>query len=671
MSRKCNRAMREPLQIESRKSRWSVADCGPSRAAAAAKTTHGGVPRESILRPGTGRGPSRVGQLWVRTTPRKFVGNFAMSFCLAGLLLTLEAAQPTNSLPALPRPMVRTNAPVKTNAPGMLTRPTRTNSAANPRSLATTNAIPAKSSSTNQVSSLKERFHRLQTIRAFYPAVVGVAVCLLLGLLFWSRRSSKKKKQALASSIVSRASMKIYRPKAGAVKVHACNVLEIGAESRQVWQFETRGSNFVLSREHTALDGDRLPSRLVAKNWRSLFQRKLNIAWLPPEHVFLRVASFPKSDFDETLSMVELQLEKLSPMPVAQIVWSIQVLPHAQGNLQTVILMIVSRNVVEEFLGKLEGQGYLADRLELPMLDQLQATAITEDGAWIYPEAAGGRNTALVAWWYGGVLQNLDLLMLPATNQGASLKEQLTQMAWAGELEGWLSAPPDWHLVADGVSAGEWEPMLRQGLEQPVDVTTPLATRDLASLTARRSAHSDPRANLMPPDFTVRYQQQFVDRLWMGGLLALAGVYAVGVAIYMVALGVVNYQTTGVETQVAQLGGTYTNALQLKARYQVLKDRQELKYAGLDCWNVTARNLPEGVTLETMTFNQGKRLALHGSAQADSISALNDFDNAMRKTVLNQQPFFDANKGETLDYRVQGDKATWSLSYELKRSEVQ
>jgi hypothetical protein len=72
-----------------------------------------------------------------------------------------------------------------------------------------------------------------------------------------------------------------------------------------------------------------------------------------------------------------------------------------------------------------------------------------------------------------------------------------------------------------------------------------------------------------------------------------------------------------------------------------------------------------------MTFNQGKRLALHGSAQADSISALNDFDNAMRKTVLNQQPFFDANKGETLDYRVQGDKATWSLSYELKRSEVQ
>ena len=77
-----------------------------------------------------------------------------------------------------------------------------------------------------------------------------------------------------------------------------------------------------------------------------------------------------------------------------------------------------------------------------PILDQLQATPITEDGAWIYPAASGGENTALVAWWYGGVLQNLDLVTLPPTERPASLKEQLMQMAWAGEMEGWLSSPP-------------------------------------------------------------------------------------------------------------------------------------------------------------------------------------------------------------------------------------
>ena len=95
----------------------------------------------------------------------------------------------------------------------------------------------------------------------------------------------------------------------------------------------------------------RLPARLIAKDWRGLFQRKLNIAWLPPEHAFLRVAQFPRSDFQETLSMVELQLEKLSPLPVTQIVWTMHSLPQASGDMQTVILTIVARSVTIPSVG--------------------------------------------------------------------------------------------------------------------------------------------------------------------------------------------------------------------------------------------------------------------------------------------------------------------------------
>ena len=100
--------------------------------------------------------------------------------------------------------------------------------------------------------------------------------------------------------------------------------------------------------------------------------------------------------------MVELQLEKLSPLPVTQIVWTLQVLPQAPAeNLQTVMVVIVERKVVEEFLGKLEAQGYLADRLEVPMLDQLAAASATGDGAWIYPalvERPDRRAGGVVVW---------------------------------------------------------------------------------------------------------------------------------------------------------------------------------------------------------------------------------------------------------------------------------
>ena len=593
-----------------------------------------------------------------------------MSFSrLFGLLASVGASISLLTAPLQAAPNTPAGAPAvgaKTNAPARLPPAgSKTNAAALRGDRSNTNA-PAALSSTNHSARLVEQFRRWQTSPKFYPALVGVAICL--ALLFLIRGARTKPKAALVPSSSKVAPKGLRATSAGTI--HSCNVLEIGPQARHVWQFDAHGAGYVLNREQTCMDGEQLPKHLVAKDWRSLFQRKLNIAWLPPEHVFLRVTQLPQSDFNETLAMVELQLEKLSPMPVAQIAWSIHILQHAEDNLQTVVVMMVERSVVEEFLGRLEGQGFLADRLELPLLDQLQTTAITEDGAWVYPEAVGGKNTALVAWWYKGVLQNLDLLTLPAANRAAALKEQLMQMAWAGELEGWLSSPPEWHLVAD-VAAPEWEPALRSGLEEPVEVITPRPARELAALTARRSAHTEPRANLMPADFVIRYQQQFVDRLWMRGLLALGALYLLGVAVYMLTLGYATFRTDGVEKEVAMLGPTYTNAIQLRDRLKVLKEREDLKYAGLDCWSTTARLLRENMTLDSMNFSDGRRLTLSGTAPGDQTKDLYSFEGDMRKASVRGQPLFDANKGESIQFQVRGATATWTLSLELNRTEVQ
>jgi len=587
----------------------------------------------------------------------------------AGLVLTgARTNAATNVAPGPARLGVGTNSVLgsrpgaRTNAAAVLRGGSQTNAAA----AKTNSAAGTHSAASQEPTGLLDKIRRLQTNPSFYPAV-GISVLLIALLVF---RLFKSGALAGGKGRVAKAGARVSARKVAAKAIHSCNVLEVGPQARQVWQFDARGGGYVLSREQTCLEGESLPGNLVARDWRSLFQPRLNIAWLPPEHVFLRVAQLPKSNFDETLSMVELQMEKLSPIPVTQIVWSFHTLPHSDENLQTVIVMVVARNVVEEFLGQLETQGYLADRLELPLLDQLQTTAITEDGAWIYPEATGGKQNALVAWWYGGVLQNLDLLTLPASNRAAALKEQLMQMAWAGELEGWLTAPPEWHLVAD-VAASEWEPALREGLDQPIEIITPLASREVAALTARRSAQTDPKINLMPPEFATRYQQQFVDRLWMRGLLALGVLYAAGVAIYMVALAYASYNTQRVEQQVAGLGLSYTNAIQLRDRFRVLKDRQELKYAGLDCWNTTARLLPENATLDSVNFTEGKRLTLSGTAPADQIQSLYDFERDMRRAAIDGQPLFDSNRGESLQFRAQGASASWSLVLELKRTEVE
>jgi hypothetical protein len=555
-------------------------------------------------------------------------------------------------------------------APGAGKPAARTNA---PPTVARTGASTKAAPAAGAKSGFAEKFRNLQTNPAFYPAAGVIFVCLCLAVVLVARLLKAKAAKAdkgAPPGTMARAAAKPARKKARVVAIHSCNVLQVGAQARQLWQFDARGRGFVLNREQTSFAGEPLPVRAVTKDWRSLWQRKLNVAWLPPESVFLRVAQFPLSDLDDTLSMVELQLEKLSPMPVAQIVWSIHVLPHAEGNLQTVIVMIVSRNTVEEFLGQLEGQGYLADRLELPLLDQLQATTITRNGAWIYPEVAGGRNAALVAWWYDGVLQNLALITLPAANRPESLKEQLLQMAWAGELEGWLTAPPAWHLVADAPTAAEWEPALRSGLEQPVEVIAPVSVAGLAALTATRAAKAGPQGNLMPAEFSTRYQQQFVDRLWMRGLGAVVALYLLGVMVYFARLEWELYGTRAVEQDAAIQGPIYTNALQLKAKYQLLTEREDLKFAALDCWKAVAELLPDGVTLEGYNFNDGKKLTLSGTAPADQTKRLLDFDADIRKVAPNGQPLFDPNAGDHVTWDVRGGVVSWHCILELKRTEA-
>jgi hypothetical protein len=479
-----------------------------------------------------------------------------------------------------------------------------------------------------------------------------------------------------------------------------CNILHVGDGAHRLWQFDAKSGGFALNREYYAAPGESLPFNVVAKSWRSLWQPKLNVAWLPSESVFFRVIELPRSNFGETLAMAELQLEKLSPMPVTQIVWTIHILPRrskaetgakeaaptAGDDLQTVVVVIAARHAVEEFLGKLEGQGYLADRLEAPMLDQLEAMLAMEDvlsgqndpaqqseaatDAWIYPSVFHGQNAAFVAWWQGGVLRNLSVIVLPSDGDRAKdLKEQLTQLTWAGELEGWLTTSPSWHLVAEGAVAAEWENTLRVGLGETVHTASPLPLEELAAHTARRSAEAGTRVALLPQEFSARYRQQFFDRLWMRGLIATGVLYVVGVLIYFCAVGFLAVQTHKAEKDVASISGSYTNALALKARYGVLKERQDLKYAALDCWKIVAEQVPAGISLQRFSFSDGQKLSLGGVTTPDQINSLFDFNNGLQKAELNGQPVFKTEGGEPLVYRQNGNAVTWNFGLALQRGE--
>src|SRR5262249_33604487 len=126
--------------------------------------------------------------------------------------------------------------------------------------------------------------------------------------------------------------------------------------------------------------------------------------------------------------------------------------------------------------------------------------------------------------------------------------------------------------------------------------------------------------------FAARYQQQFIDRLWMRGLLAVGVIYIFGVLIYLGALQVLKYQTDKVTTRAAALSGSYTNALQLKEKIKVFQEQINLKYAALDCWKTASELLPPELTLTAFSFSRGEKLTLRGEVSVEDQSQVTKYN---------------------------------------------
>jgi hypothetical protein len=213
-----------------------------------------------------------------------------------------------------------------------------------------------------------------------------------------------------------------------------------------------------------------------------------------------------------------------------------------------------------------------------------------------------------------------------------------------------------------------WQPMLQEGMEQPIEVIAPLPAGEIAKLTARRATRDKAPSGLVPPEFAARFRQQFVDRIWMRAAFAVALAYLFGVFVYLAFVQYMDIQVTKQEQAARNLAGSYTNALRLRDQVRVLQDQLNLQFAGLECYKAVAEKIPEGVQLDGMNFSRGKSLSVFGTVPLDAIGKLNEFSEALRTTTLtNGEPLF---KSVTVPPWVKrGNDATWNLTAELAKGE--
>lgn len=446
-----------------------------------------------------------------------------------------------------------------------------------------------------------------------------------------------------------------------------CHVLQQTNGARELWQFAHAGHEVKLELARQFTGTEPLPSHAAGRTLATLWRPRLNVAWLPANEVFIRTLELPTGDPHEAPGMVELQLETLSPLPVPNIAWTVESVPAPDGASQTAIVVIVPRTVVDEHLGALEQSRYLADRLELPQLRELMANEDRRDGAWLYARPEGEKISCLAAWWKEGRLRHVVLLQAPAGDAAAHrLRRPLQQLAWAGDVDGWHTADTWWHLVAPTTLAAELAPVLGEIADQRLELIEPPPAEKLAAA----SAETKSTANLVPSDVAARYRQQFTEGVVLRLLGLILAVWAAAVFVFMGGLQYKQFIKSGVDRDVSALHNSYTNALQLKARVQVLSDQVSLKFASLDCWRAASEALPTEMTMTQFNF-QGKarKLQIFGNVPGELQAKVTEYNEALARAMVNGEKLFA--KVNTKSIQAQANRpAYWSIECELKRKEL-
>jgi len=474
---------------------------------------------------------------------------------------------------------------------------------------------------------------------------------------------------------------------------HHCNFLVLQQEKQHFFQFDVDGFKVKCVLERQDPVDTRLPSKLVNKDWHALWLPELNLAWVSPEQIFFRVLHLPASDQSELQQIIELQLEKISPIPVAQIVWSFQVVnsvelenssgsepqsePQPQENsaaeasakIFTVVIVIVARQLIESKLERFEAIGYEADNLCPGILYELMQPPQSLSGANIYPIYSDANSKlALVAWWNKGTLHDIGWLNIPSNEKAASeLGVQISQYLLAGELAGWLPETPEWTLIGDTAAISEWLPLLNNVIGDSVKSQELAPLKEMSERNVIAIVKRELTVNLVPDEFQQKYKHQFIDRLWMRGVGALVGLYVFGVLVYLVALQVLNIQKMQLEARITSLKPQFETAQQLKSKIQILQTQANLKYAALDCWKAVAEKLPQELTVTSLSFQRGKVLQLTGTFAQDQVGKVMEFNQSLASYEVNGTKLFKKINPPSTDLR----QMRWSFDCELNSTEIE
>jgi len=412
------------------------------------------------------------------------------------------------------------------------------------------------------------------------------------------------------------------------------------------------------------------PDEVLSELRREL--RGIITASIPSSRLLMRVLELPSADSSEIKSMVDLQIDRISPYPLDQLTVSYEVLRQNEDS-SRVLAVAAQRRFVDE-LGDLFKEKHIhirsLDAEVLAWWSLLTAAQCvpTEGRAVLILEEHTEFSMIVVD---DGVPVSFRSLELFHDFSDESVMDEI-----AGEvsytllsLETEYGARP-----TAGIhfwSEGQVPPALQEALAEHCGTDAEL--HDLCQLPslseglALRSAERQVQhTELVPREWIELQRRRRLMKAATIGTAAVLGIWLVSVVIMALVLSIQNAGFRRVEKTAARYAGPAREAQTAREEMVSLEQYADRSHSALECLREITLLLPDDIEISSFNYKKGNAVTLRGSSERSEV--IYDYFQQLGASEL-----FEGVKDQPVSTRtVKGQRiSTFSITAELPKPEKQ